>query len=161
MVGVIAGGLMSVGNSAAAAIRRHSNPDWQPAVRAPELRSSALGLAASMGIFANMRYQIISGVDRYLFDHSAYLMSYIVASGIVRVASNRLGEPTRLTLQGLPVDAPQHMAQYRQPVTVAARQPTAAAQPVKTRRVAGAKGARKGKKKAARGFEMSAAVAGA
>lgn len=160
MVGVIAGGLMSVGQSAAIAVRRHSAPDWQPAVRAPELRSSALGLAASVGVFANMRYQIISGVDRYLFDHSAYLMSYIIASGIVRVASNRLGEPTRLTLQGLPVDAPQRVPQYRQPVAAAARQ-SAAAQPAGGRRVAGAKGARKGKKKVARGFEMSAAVAGA
>lgn len=95
-------------------------------------------------------------MDRYLFDHSAYLMSYIIASGIVRVASNRLGEPTRLTLQGLPVNAPQPVQQYRQPMAAAARQ-TAAAH----RRVAGSTAARKGKKKAARGFEMSAAVAGA
>lgn len=164
-VGVISGGLMSIGQSAAAALRRRSDPDWQPAVRTPELRASALGLAASMGIFANARYQIISGVDRYLFDHSAYLMSYLVASGIVRVASNRLGEPTRLVLQGLPVDAPQRapqQQQYRQPVVAAAsRQPAAAAQPAKPRRAAGAKGPRTGKKKAARGFEMSAAVAGA
>lgn len=58
MVGVISGGLMSVGQSTATAIRRRSNPEWQPAVRTPELRSSALGMAASMGIFANMRYQV-------------------------------------------------------------------------------------------------------
>lgn len=156
-VGVIAGTFMSVGQSAAAAVRRHRDPNWQPAVRTPALRNSALGLAASQGIFANARYQIISGVDRYLFDHSAYLMSYLVASSIVRVASNRLGEPTRLTLQGLPVEAPKRAPQYRPAVAAAARQSAAPSQP-KARR-AGAKGARKGKKKAARGFEMSAAIA--
>ena len=157
-VGVLAGGFMSVGQSAAGALRRHSNPNWQPAVRTPDLRASALGLAASTGIFANARYQIISGVDRYLFDHSAYLMSYMVASSIVRVASNRLGEPTRLMLQGLPVEAPQRAPQYnRRPVAAAARQ----AQTPGARLSPGSKGPRKVKKKGARGFQMSAAIASA
>lgn len=160
-VGVAAGVAMSAGQSALAAIRRRSNPDWQPAVRTPELRASALGLAASMGFFANGRYQIISGVDRYLFGHSNYLLSYLIFSGVVRVASNRLGEPTRLHLQGLPVEAPRRVPQYRQPLPVspAARQ-AAAPQPAKAKRAAGSK-PRKGKKKAPRGFEMSAAVASA
>lgn len=157
-VGVIAGGFMSAGQSAAAALRRKSNPDWQPAVRTPELRASALGLAASTGIFANARYQIISGVDRYLFGHSSYLMSYMVASSIVRVASNRLGEPTRLMLQGLPVDAPQRVPRYARQSAVAAAVRQAA--PSESRRAPGAKGPRKIKKKS-KGFEMSAGVASA
>ena len=93
---------------------------------------------------------------RYLFGHSNYLASYLVASGIVRVASNWLGEPTRLTLQGLPVTAPQRIAQ---PALATVQRVQQAAQPVKRRkRVAGAKGS-KSKRNAARGFEMS--VAGA
>jgi len=93
---------------------------------------------------------------RYLFGHSSYLASYLVASGIVRVASNFVGEPTRLTLQGLPVAAPQRVAQ---PALAAAHRLQQAAQPVKRRkRAAGAKSS-KPKRSAARGFEMS--VAGA
>ncbi|KFM26378.1 hypothetical protein F751_4871 [Auxenochlorella protothecoides] len=45
---------------------------------------SALGAAAAMGVFANARYQVIAGVDRYLFDHAAYLWSYLAASGAFR-----------------------------------------------------------------------------
>ena len=94
---------------------------------------------------------------RYLFGHSNYLASYLVASGIVRVASNWLGEPTRLTLQGLPVTAPQRVPQS---AAVAAAQRLQQAAPIRRKKSAGAK-KRKPKSSAARGFEMSAAVAGA
>lgn len=157
-VGVLSGGAMTAGQRALTAIRRRGDPNWQPAVRTPELRNSSLGMAASMGLFANARYQIISGVDRYLFGHSNYLMSYLIASGIVRIASNRFGEPTRLTLQGLPVSAPRRSPQRAALPSAAGRQ-TAASQPVRTTKRA--KGSRKGKKKAPKGFEMSAAVVGA
>jgi len=157
-VGVLSGAAMTAGQRALTAIRRRGDPNWQPAVRTPELRNSSLGMAASMGLFANGRYQIISGVDRYLFGHSNYLMSYLIASGIVRIASNRFGEPTRLTLQGLPVSAPRRSPQRTALPSAAGRQ-TAASQPVRTTKRA--KGSRKGKKKAPKGFEMSAAVVGA
>ena len=63
-MGTLSGATMSLGQRAATAVRRRGDPDWQPAVRTPDVRASATGLAVSMGVFANARYQIISGVDR-------------------------------------------------------------------------------------------------
>ncbi len=111
------------------------------------LESDACGSALTAIVFR----------DRYLFGHSNYLASYLVASGIVRVASNWLGEPTRLTLQGLPLNAPQRVPQS---AAVAAAQRVQQAAPTRRKKAAGSK-KRKPKSSAARGFEMSAAVAGA
>jgi hypothetical protein len=158
-VGMIAGAAMSGLSQAALAIRRNVlGPDYTPSVRIPDLQTSACGLAVSTGIFTNLRYQMIGGVDRYLFDHSNYLWSYLVASGAVRVISNRIGEPTRLHLQGLPHTSPQQQQQQarqqvgpqqrRSTITVVAQKPSA-----KKRSAAGAK-----KKRASRGFEMSAGL---
>jgi hypothetical protein len=71
-VGTLSGAAMSLGQRAGAAVRRRSDPDWQPAVRAPDLRAGATGLAVSMGVFANARYQIISGVDRYVMTSGSF-----------------------------------------------------------------------------------------
>jgi hypothetical protein len=112
-------------------------------------------MAISMGVFSNLRYQTIAGVDRYLFDHSNHLFSYLMSSSVVRVASNWVGEPTRLALQGLPVDPPRRAL---------------AAGPARVRAAAGAASQRAPKKRPARsgkkaraqrkpkGFEMSAGL---
>lgn len=157
-VGTLAGASMAGLSQLALRLRQKYEPGFQPSVRIPSVRQSAGGLAVSMGIFSNLRYQLISGVDRYLFDHSNYLWSYLVSSGIVRLSSNRLGEPTRLALQGLPMEAPQRPRL----VPAAAGQRSAgsitvldARAPAKRRPASKGK---KLKKKLPKGFEMSAAV---
>jgi hypothetical protein len=57
-VGMLAGAAQSALAQAAVAVRRHADPAFRPSVAVPGVKQSALGLAASMGIFANMRYQV-------------------------------------------------------------------------------------------------------
>jgi len=160
-VGAAAGAAMGLGGKAATALRRRSDPSFSPAVRSPTVAGGSVGMAVSLGAFSNARYQIVAGVDRYLFGHSTFLWSYLAFSGVLRVISQGIGEPTRRALMGLPNDPPayQPVQQVRQPQRspVAARsaasqgssaQPTNSSQPVR-RRV---------KKVAAKGFAMSAAA---
>lgn len=101
-VGMLAGAAQSALAQAAVAIRRKSDPSFRPSVRIPSIKQSSIGMAASLGLFANVRYQIISGFDRYLFDHANYLWSYLTLSGLLRAASTHIGDQTRVYLQGLP-----------------------------------------------------------
>ena len=84
---------------AALAIRRMSDPAFSPAVPVPELRASMGGAALAMGAFSNARYQIVGGVDRWLFDHSTYLIPYLAVSTVFRTVSAWSGQQTRLHLQ--------------------------------------------------------------
>lgn len=101
-VGMLAGAAQSSLAQAAVAIRRKSNPNFQPSMPVPSVQQSALGFAAAQGIFGNVRYQMVSGIDRYLFDHASFLWSYLGASGAFRTASTAVGDQTRRYLQGLP-----------------------------------------------------------
>lgn len=75
------------------------NPSFEPSAPVPTLAASSGGLAASLGLCANARYQVIGGIDRYLFDRCSMLWVYLIFSGAVRLVSNRAGEPIRLHLQ--------------------------------------------------------------
>ncbi len=101
-VGMLAGAAQSLLAQAAVAVRRSSDPTFEPAMPVPSVKQSALGLGASLGIFANVRYQMIAGFDKYLFDHANYLWSYLTLSGFLRTASTYIGDQTRVYLQGLP-----------------------------------------------------------
>lgn len=79
--------------------RRHWDPSFTPSVPIPELRTSATGMALTMGVFANARYQMLGGIDRYLFDHSNFLLPYLGMSTAFRAVSTWFGQETRLHLQ--------------------------------------------------------------
>ncbi len=80
-------------------LRRMRDPAFTPSVPIPSMRTSAGGLAVTMGLFTNVRFQVVGGIDRYLFDHSNYLFSYLALSTAFRAASTWIGQPTRLHLQ--------------------------------------------------------------
>lgn len=102
-VGTIAGGAMSLLQQGAVAVRRATgDADFVPSTPVPDLWRSSFGMAASLGLASNLRYQLISGADRWLFEHGKYLAPYLASSTLMRVVSNRVGEETRLFLQGFP-----------------------------------------------------------
>jgi hypothetical protein len=101
-VGMLAGAAQSSLAQAAVALRRRTNPGFEPSMPVPSVQQSALGFAAAQGIFGNLRYQMVAGIDRYLFDHANFLWSYLAASGVFRSISTSLGDQTRRYLQGLP-----------------------------------------------------------
>ncbi|EFN57777.1 hypothetical protein CHLNCDRAFT_20786 [Chlorella variabilis] len=101
-VGMLAGAAQSSLAQAAVAVRRASDPAYTPSMPVPSVQQSALGFAAAQGIFGNLRYQMVAGIDRYLFDHASFLWSYLGASGAFRTLSTTMGDQTRRYLQGLP-----------------------------------------------------------
>ena len=161
-VGAVAGGAMSALGGASTALRRRADPSYQPSVPPPTLARSAGGLAAFMGVSSNTRYQLVAGMDTYLFGHSNFLWSYLALSGVMRLVSNAVSSDLRLQLQGLPRgDAPlpqlsaPRQQQMRRAVAAAAASGSGAtagaAQPKTKKRVT--------KKKVDRGFAMSAGAA--
>lgn len=76
-----------------------SDPAFTPSVPIPSLPKSATGMALSMGVFSNARYQLVGGIDRYLFDHAEHLLPYLGASTAFRWVSTKFGNETRLHFQ--------------------------------------------------------------
>lgn len=170
-VGMLAGSAQSALSQAAIAVRRATKePDFKPSVPVPSMQQSALGMAASLGIFANFRYQIIAGFDRYLFEHANYLWSYLTLSGLLRTASTYIGDQTRVYLQGLPSPSAvvdKNVGKQREMARRLAMQRELQARYEQLRRHSGASGApsgasgdtgapkkRKLKKRKSAGFEM-------
>lgn len=106
-VGAAAGVATSLASSAAVELRRRGgNPTFEPSVPVPELGRSSGGLAAFFASNANLRYQAIGGLDRFLFGHSHFLWAYLGLSGATRLASMAIGEISRPWFQGLPSAPP-------------------------------------------------------
>jgi hypothetical protein len=151
----VAGGVQSALSSAVVGLRKKADPSFKPAIKVPSVQQSALGMAATCGIFANGRYQIISGFDRYLFENANYLWSYLTLSGLLRTASTAIGEPTRQFMCGLP--APPPMASEAEKRMMRARAQAMAQQRMyETRTYRGSTSSSSGKKKksASGSFEM-------
>ena len=72
---------------------------FTPSVPIPSMQKSAYGMAMSMGVFSNARYQLVGGIDRYLFDHAEHLIPYLAASTAFRWVSTKFGNETRLHFQ--------------------------------------------------------------
>lgn len=60
----------------------------------------------ALGCCLGRRYQMVAGMDRYLFGHSNFLWSYLLATSVVRTASHAVSQQSRLHFMGLPTDAP-------------------------------------------------------
>jgi len=103
-IGAAAGAAQAGLSHGLVALRKQVSGDksYKPSVEVPSVARSALGLGAFMGISANFRYQLIGGADRYLFDHSQFIWSYLAVSSVIRAGSQYIGNGTRLVWQGLP-----------------------------------------------------------
>jgi hypothetical protein len=105
-VGVMTGGAFSLINSGLLAMhRKKKGENWEPAIPVPDLKTSALGMGAFLGISCNLRYQLLGGADRWMTEHLTSLASSVSATALGRVVNNQIGEPTRLFALGLPMHA--------------------------------------------------------
>ena len=77
----------------------------KPAVPVPDVKTSALGMGAFLGLSCNARYQLIGGADRWMTDRLTSAGSAITATALIRLTNNQVGEQTRLFLLGLPLHA--------------------------------------------------------
>lgn len=149
-VGVLAGTAQSALSQLDLALRRKSDPGFQPAMPVPALGTTALGMAVHLGIFGNVRYQMIAGIDDYLYKHAGQLWSYLAASTAFRSLSTTVGEQTRRFVLGLPKPRPAGMAPVRRPVYAANAVPVVVAKK-------GGKKKRSTKRASSAGFEMTMA----
>ena len=105
-VGVVIGGAFSgLNNLLVKSHKKKEGKKWKPAVPVPDVKTSALGMGAFLGLSCNARYQLIGGADRWMTDRLTSLGSAITATALMRLTNNQVGEQTRLFLLGLPLHA--------------------------------------------------------
>lgn len=146
-VGVLAGAAQSALSQAAVAVRRSSDPGYQPAMPIPAASTAAVGMAVHLGVFGNVRYQMIAGIDDYLYKHAGHLWSYLAVSTMFRSISTTVGEQTRRFLLNLPKPLPAGAAQQQQQQRL---MPAAS----KVRKASGGSKKKRSKRSSA-GFEMT------
>eukprot|EP00210_Caulerpa_lentillifera_P004702 g4486.t1 len=81
------------------------DPEYRSSVQPASFTRSAIGLSLFYGLHAHSRYQLLAGVDRYFFDHSNYLWSYLTTSGLCRVVNSFIAEVHRPMFAGLPTQS--------------------------------------------------------
>lgn len=100
-VGAAAGAATSAASSLAIAAHRRTDPTWEPSVPVPDISRASGGLGAFFALNANVRYQLLGGLDRYLFSHASALWTYVGLTAAARVGATAAGEITRPFWQGL------------------------------------------------------------
>lgn len=81
---------------------KQMDPHFEASYDPPHPSRAAMGLSLFFGVHAHLRYQLLGGVDRYFFEHSNFLWSYLMTTGICRVTGSAIGEAHRPGLTGLP-----------------------------------------------------------
>lgn len=65
-MGTLTGATQSLGASALVKVHQLKDPSFQPSLPVPEFGRATGGGAAYMGSIQNVRYQLVSGMDRYV-----------------------------------------------------------------------------------------------
>jgi len=73
-------------------------------VAVPTVSSNALGYGAFLGLYANLRYQLLCGIDRAMFYHFDVIGVGLFFTTALRVMNVKLGETSRLAWLGIEAD---------------------------------------------------------
>eukprot|EP00262_Sarcandra_glabra_P006398 TRINITY_DN1865_c2_g1_i4.p1 TRINITY_DN1865_c2_g1~~TRINITY_DN1865_c2_g1_i4.p1 ORF type:complete len:525 (-),score=91.26 TRINITY_DN1865_c2_g1_i4:170-1744(-) len=73
-----------------------SRKDERLSVKIPTVSTNALGYGAFLGLYANLRYQLLCGIDRAMFNHFDVLGVVIFFSTALRLLNVQIGETSRL-----------------------------------------------------------------
>ncbi|XWS62528.1 hypothetical protein CRYUN_Cryun06bG0019200 [Craigia yunnanensis] len=73
-------------------------------VTIPSVSTNALGYGAFLGLYANLRYQLLCGFDQAMVNHFDVIGVALSFSTALRVLNVRLGERSRLAWLGVEVD---------------------------------------------------------
>jgi hypothetical protein len=104
-VGAIAGGATALASQACVKAHEAVDPEYAgPSVPVADPARSSAGLGAFFAVNANTRYQLLGGMDRYLFNHTNFLWTYIGFSLLSRGLFTAAGEASRPWWQGLTTD---------------------------------------------------------
>ncbi|KAL9321472.1 hypothetical protein ACSQ67_013311 [Phaseolus vulgaris] len=99
MVGLSAGAVQgAVSNTLA------SKKEGRLSVTVPSVSSNALGYGAFLGIYANLRYQLLGGFDRAMMTHFDVIGVALFFSTTFRVLNVQLGETSKRAWLGVEAD---------------------------------------------------------
>ncbi|KAF4347691.1 hypothetical protein F8388_010588 [Cannabis sativa] len=99
MVGLTAGAVQgSLSNYLA------SKKEGRLSVTIPSARTNALGYGAFLGLYANLRYQLLSGFDKAVVSYFDVIGVGLVFSTALRIMNVQLGESSRLAWLGVEAD---------------------------------------------------------
>ncbi|KAM0940259.1 hypothetical protein DsansV1_C19g0162051 [Dioscorea sansibarensis] len=73
-------------------------------VSIPSLSTNALGYGAFLGLYANLRYQLLFGIDRAMFNRFDVLGVVLCFTTALRVLNVKIGETSRLAWLGVEAD---------------------------------------------------------
>ncbi|KZV22728.1 hypothetical protein F511_05360 [Dorcoceras hygrometricum] len=77
-------------------------------VTIPSVSANALGYGAFLGLYANLRYQLLCGFDRAVVSYFDVIGVALVFSTALRILNVQLGETSRLAWLGVEVDPLAH-----------------------------------------------------
>ncbi|KAK6156921.1 hypothetical protein DH2020_011169 [Rehmannia glutinosa] len=103
MVGFTAGAVQGAVSNLAA-----SKKEGRLSVTTPSVSSNALGYGAFLGLYANLRYQLLCGLDRTVTSYFDVIGVALFFSTALRVMNVQLGETSRLAWLGVEVDPLAH-----------------------------------------------------
>ncbi|KAL0422305.1 UNVERIFIED_CONTAM: hypothetical protein Slati_3253400 [Sesamum latifolium] len=81
-----------------------SKKEGRLSVTVPSVSSNALGYGAFLGLYANLRYQLLCGFDRAVTSYFDVIGVALFFSTALRVLNVQLGETSRLAWLGVEVD---------------------------------------------------------
>ncbi|KAJ6670333.1 PROTEIN RETICULATA-RELATED 1 CHLOROPLASTIC-LIKE [Salix koriyanagi] len=73
-------------------------------VTIPPMSTYALGYGAFLGLYANLRYQLLCGIDRAVVNHFDVIGVALVFSTALRILNAQVGETSKLAWLGLEPD---------------------------------------------------------
>ena len=83
-------------------MRRSKDPNWSPSYAPPSESAWALGTGADLGLSANLRYNLIAGLERWMSASWSGMAAASAGTAVARVINHALAEPIQHTLTGLP-----------------------------------------------------------
>lgn len=81
-----------------------SKKEGRLSVTIPSVSTNALGYGAFLGLYANLRYQLICGFDRAMINHFDVITVALCFSTALRLLNVRLGERSRVAWLGVEAD---------------------------------------------------------
>ncbi|XP_043706356.1 protein RETICULATA-RELATED 1, chloroplastic-like [Telopea speciosissima] len=81
-----------------------SKKEGRLSVTIPTVSTNALSYGAFLGLYANLRYQLLCGVDRALFNHFDVIGVALFFSAALRILNVQIGETSRLAWLGVEAD---------------------------------------------------------
>ncbi|KAL8151835.1 hypothetical protein V2J09_021643 [Rumex salicifolius] len=100
LVGMTAGAAQGALSNLSASKKK----DSRTSITIPSVSSNALGYGAFLGIYANLRYQLLCGIDRGLTNHFDVIGVSVFFSMAIRILNVQLGERSKLAWLGIEAD---------------------------------------------------------